>query len=99
MENVNWIFAQLGAQRQRNANKRCMRQRDANSEIRPAIVEAFQSLAPGNIQRVIIDSIDLGERFNQICGVAFVSGESGPNRVGVNCYTQNPNDSPYTIFR
>jgi len=65
-----------------------MRQSGTNRKIWPPVVETFQSGAPGNIQRIAVDGIDLCQGFNEIRRVALVAAKSGPHRVGVDCDSQ-----------
>jgi len=65
-----------------------MRQRSANLKVGPPVGKAFYGFPPGNIQCVAIDTIDFGERFDEVRRIALIPAKSGPNRVGINCYMQ-----------
>ncbi len=56
-----------------------MRQGRADGKVGPSIAEAFYSFAPRDIQRVIIDGIDFGKRFDQVRRIALVPAKSSPN--------------------
>src|ERR1700682_3148332 len=83
MENVHGIAAQRSAQRQGYAYQRRVRQSLRNGKVGPASAKAIHGLALGNIQRVLIDRVELSQRFDQIDGVAFVPGQPSANGMGV----------------
>ena len=60
-----------------------MRQGLAHREIRPAISEAIDRSAFGNIKRIAVFMIDFREGFDQICDVAFIAGKLGSDRMRV----------------
>ncbi len=93
MENVNWIPAQFGAERQRNANEGSVGKSGAGGEIWPPVTESTYGLTSRNIDRVLIDRVYFGEGFDEMRRVAFISAKTGPNRVSVNCYSQGANCS------
>lgn len=88
MEHIYRVSSELSAESQWNSDQRRVGQGGTNEKIWPPIAEAFQRFRPGNIDRITIDGIDLGERINEIRRVALIATKSSPNRVGVNCDSQ-----------
>jgi hypothetical protein len=58
--------------------------RAANEKVGPPVAEAFHGLALGHIKSVLVDGINLSQRFDQMRRIALVPGKPSPNRVGVN---------------
>ncbi len=52
-------------------------------------------LAGRYINNVFVDAVDLGQRLDEIKGVAFVASQLRPNRMSVDCDPQSCN--PVTI--
>src|SRR5262245_39126529 len=73
VQHVDRMFAQLGAECQRDSDQRRVRQRGLYFEIGPALVETIVSFAGRDVESVIVYVIDLRERFDKVNGVAFVS--------------------------
>jgi hypothetical protein len=90
VQDVDWVTPQFGTKRKWYADKGRVRKRGANREVRPPVAEPCYGLIPGDINGVIIDRIDLGERFDQIRGITLIATKTGANRVGVDCNTQVP---------
>jgi hypothetical protein len=67
-----------------------MRQRQAYREVGPTAAETLDCLSLSDKYRVLINRIDLGQGFDQINRISFVSSQSSPNRVGVNRNAQSP---------
>ena len=67
-----------------------MRQGSRDGKVGPAAAEALDGLSRRNVQGVLIDRINFGQCFDEVGGVAFVSGQLGTNRMGVDRDAQNP---------
>ena len=50
-----------------------------NSEIGPSLVETFPGFGRCDKERVLVNRIDLGERFDKIGSVAFITRKLRPN--------------------
>lgn len=59
-----------------------------NFEIGPAPVETIVSLGSCDVESVIVDVIDLRERFDKVNGVAFISRKLRPDRMRIDCDPQ-----------
>ena len=55
-----------------------------NSEVGPALMKALVGCGSRDVERVLVDGIDLRERFDQIEGVAFVTSELRPDSMSIN---------------
>lgn len=93
VENVDWIPAQFGAERQWNAYQRSVWKSSASSKVWPSATEPTDSLTFGHIDGVLIDRVDFREGFDEVSRVGLISAQAGPNRVSVNCYSQVANCS------
>jgi hypothetical protein len=56
-----------------------MRERCLNSKIRPALGETGLGLCSSNVERVLINGIDLRERLDKVGSVAFITRKLRPN--------------------
>ena len=56
-----------------------MRKGAADFEIGPALVETVAGFCSGYVECVIVNLIDLRERFDEVNGIAFVSSEFSAN--------------------
>ena len=91
VQNIHGMFAQFSTQSQRNSNQRCVWKGFANFEIGPALVETIASFCGRNVNSVLIDAVNLRQRFDEIDGVAFVSPKLRPNRMSIDCDPQSCN--------
>jgi hypothetical protein len=64
VEHIDRVPSELSAKSQWDPNQGRVWQGGPNGEIWPPVAEAFHGLSPGNVQRVTIDGIDLGESFD-----------------------------------
>ena len=60
-----------------------------NFEVGPALMKAIMGLGRGDVERVLVNAIDLRERFDQVEGVAFVTSELRPHRMSIDCDPQS----------
>src|ERR1700730_4230711 len=79
MQNVNRMFTKLGGERERNSNKWCMRKRSTDLKIRPSPIETLAGLGGSDVEGVLVYGIDLGQRLDEIGGVAFITRKLRPN--------------------
>ena len=96
VQNIYGIFAQFRTEYQRNSDEWGMRKSGANFEIGPTFMEPFARLAGGYVNNVFVDAVDLGQRLDEINGVAFVASKLRPNRMSVDCDPQSRN--PVIIY-
>ena len=75
-----------------------MRKSGANLEIGPTLMEAIARLAGRYVNNVLIDAVDLGQRLDEINGVAFVAPKLRPNRMSIDCDPQSCNPTDYLLF-
>lgn len=59
-----------------------------NLEIGPTLMESFDGFGSGDVESVIVNAVDLRQCFNEVDGVAFVSGKLRSNRMSVDCDPQ-----------
>jgi hypothetical protein len=64
VQNVYWVTSQLGTKSEGYADERRVRKSRADPEVGPPVAKPCYRLIPGNIQSVIVDRIDLSQRFN-----------------------------------
>ena len=65
-----------------------------NFEVGPALLKAIVGGGSGDVESVLVNAIDLRERFDQVEGVAFVTSELRPHRMSIDCDPQS--GSPVT---
>jgi len=83
VQHVHGILAQLSAQREWNSDYRRVRESCTNFEIGPTPVEAIACFVGSNVDGVLIETVDLRQRFNEMDGVAFIAAELRANRVSI----------------
>ena len=76
-----------------------MRKGRANFEIGPTLVEAIARLVSGDVDSVAVDAVDLGQRLDQIYGVAFVAPKLRANSMSIDCDPQDRVDKIFRIYR
>src|SRR6185503_6094379 len=89
VQNIDWIFPQFSAECQWNSDQRRVRKSGANLEIGPTPVEAFARLVSRDVDSVVIGAVDLGQRLDQVNGVAFVTSKLRPNSMSIDCDPQS----------
>jgi hypothetical protein len=62
-----------------------VRKSRANFEIGPTLIEAIACLDGGDVDGVIIYGVDLGQRLDEIYGVAFVAPKLRANSMSIDC--------------
>ena len=70
-----------------------MRESGANFEIGPTITETIACFVSGDVDRVVVDAIDLRQRFDQVDGVTLVASNLRPNGMSID------GDSDDRIYR
>lgn len=60
-----------------------------NFEIGPTALEAVARLVGRYINCVLINAVDLRQRFNKVDGVAFVASKLRSNRMSIDCDPQS----------
>ncbi len=75
VQEINRAAAQFSTERQGDAHDWSMWPRSRDRKIWPAATKTLDCLVPGNIESVLIDRVDPGQRFDEIDGVGFVTGQ------------------------
>jgi hypothetical protein len=83
------MFTKFSTERQWNSDHRRVRQCVADFEIGPALIETFVRFGSCDVERVVVNAIDLRERFNEVESVAFVSPKLRPYRMSIDCDPQS----------
>src|ERR671918_2003191 len=68
-----------------------MRKSRANLKIGPTLMEPIARLVGCYVNNIFVDAVDLGQRLDEINGVAFVASKLRPNRMSVDCDPQSCN--------
>ena len=83
VQHVYGILAQLSAECEWDSDYGRVRESCANFEIGPTPVETITCFVGSDVDGVLIETVDLGQRFNEMYGVTFVAAELRPNRVSI----------------
>ena len=62
---------------------------DAEDALQESFLKAFARLVSRDVDSVVIGAVDLGQRLDQVNGVAFITPKLRPNSMSIDCDPQS----------